>query len=568
MTRLHVGLAALSLVLTCCSEPVHGDGSYYIIVEPSIQAVPANRPALFAAMLVRNDLSAEDVTEEARWISSDTSVATIEAGLATPVRAGDIMVTAEYWDLGNHAIASFEPLTMTSCRVAPDDMSAVCGQSERLTVMAEYEEGGSADVLESATWETTDSSIATVDDGYVTALHGGSVEISATIDGIECTPANLNIVCNECTSINISAPHDNQELAPGSTLQLVAFCDISGSDIEVTGHVHWYSSDPGVVTVSNSEGSIGEAIGIEQGTAQVWVEHTFVVGNVLRSPELELTVVQPELVNISITPSSPVALAVGGSSQQYTATCIYEGGTDIDCTTDVTWVSSDELVATISNDVGSEGLATPVQNGTSSITAEIDEIISNVAILEVHGFFGCESIEITTTTPTIPSGGDAQFTATCTMSDGSTMDVTPIATWASDDINVATIGPDGVAQGVVEGVTNITATVDIYGVPLSSDPFLLTVTGHPLVSISVEPDPLDIVVGATGHFVAVATFVSGATLDVTALALWHSDDILIATVSNDDGSEGTVTGVNPGSSHINAIYEGVLGTAVVNVGDP
>ena len=83
------------------------------------------------------------------------------------------------------------------------------------------------------------------------------------------------------------------------------------------------------------------------------------------------SVIPPELETISITPATPVTLNEAGATQQYTATCIYAGGASFDCTADenLVWASSETDFATISNADGSEGLATAVATGTTSITA-------------------------------------------------------------------------------------------------------------------------------------------------------------------------------------------------------
>jgi len=74
-----------------------------------------------------------------------------------------------------------------------------------------------------------------------------------------------------------------------------------------------------------------------------------------------------------------------------------------------------------------------------------------------------------TTSPTTPSsiavsgaapivGSTAQFTATATMSDGTTQDVTSQATWQSSDAAIATVSATGAVTGVGAGTASVTAT--------------------------------------------------------------------------------------------------------------
>ncbi|PYQ72847.1 MAG: hypothetical protein DMG04_16050 [Acidobacteria bacterium] len=66
------------------------------------------------------------------------------------------------------------------------------------------------------------------------------------------------------------------------------------------------------------------------------------------------------------------------------------------------------------------------------------------------------SVAITGAAPTV--GSTAQFTATATMSNGTTQDVTSSATWQSGDAAIATVSSAGVVTGVAAGSTTVTAT--------------------------------------------------------------------------------------------------------------
>lgn len=71
--------------------------------------------------------------------------------------------------------------------------------------------------------------------------------------------------------------------------------------------------------------------------------------------------------SITVTPINPsVTLATG--RVQFTALAS-DGVNTTDVTTSVTWTSSNPAVATISNTAGSQGLATLVATGNTTITA-------------------------------------------------------------------------------------------------------------------------------------------------------------------------------------------------------
>ncbi len=68
------------------------------------------------------------------------------------------------------------------------------------------------------------------------------------------------------------------------------------------------------------------------------------------------------------------------------------------------------------------------------------------------------SIAVTPANPTIQAGGTQQFTATGSYSDSSTQNITNQVTWASATTTVATINASGLASGVAQGTSNISAT--------------------------------------------------------------------------------------------------------------
>jgi hypothetical protein len=64
---------------------------------------------------------------------------------------------------------------------------------------------------------------------------------------------------------------------------------------------------------------------------------------------------------------------------------------------------------------------------------------------------------VTPAKPTITKGGTEQFTATGTYSDHTTKNLTSQVTWTSSKTGIATIKAGGLAKGVAQGVSTITA---------------------------------------------------------------------------------------------------------------
>ena len=77
--------------------------------------------------------------------------------------------------------------------------------------------------------------------------------------------------------------------------------------------------------------------------------------------------VSPTLVSIGVAPVNPTI--VMGSTEQFTATGTYSDQSMQDLTKAVTWGSTSQGVATISNSAGSNGLATSAGVGSTMISA-------------------------------------------------------------------------------------------------------------------------------------------------------------------------------------------------------
>jgi hypothetical protein len=161
------------------------------------------------------------------------------------------------------------------------------------------------------------------------------------------------------------------------------------------------------------------------------------------------------LVLISVTPANPSVQAK--ANEQFTATGAFSDGTTQNLTTSVTWSSSNTAVATISNSVGTQGLATTVAQGTTTITAAAGSVTGTTTLTVTTTTGTLSSISVMPANPSVPLGLTQQFTATGTFSDGSTQDLTNSATWSSSNTPIATISSQGLATTVAQGTTTITA---------------------------------------------------------------------------------------------------------------
>ena len=259
------------------------------------------------------------------------------------------------------------------------------------------------------------------------------------------------------------------------------------------------------------------------------------------------TEVEPSgVTSITVAPD-PASIELGGSVQ-LTATVEADEGID----DSVTWSSSDEAVATVSD----AGLVSAVAAGTAAITATsvFDGTVSGSATVTVLAP-AVTAVDVTPAPSSVIIGETVQLEADVAAVSGASLDVT----WSSSDETVATVDQDGLVTGVTLGAATITATS--VATPSVSGSSELTVTDVPAVTgVTLDPPTLELELGESATLTPGVDAVGGADESVT----WASSDDTVATVDAD----GVVTAVAVGTATITAtsVFDvTVEGTADVTV---
>src|SRR5215469_9200750 len=160
------------------------------------------------------------------------------------------------------------------------------------------------------------------------------------------------------------------------------------------------------------------------------------------------------ITSLQVAPTS--ATVQPGTTQQYTATATYGNNTTADVTSQVTWSTNPTSIATIN----STGLLTGVALGTANIRATSSNgIIGTTGVTVATKQVTSVAIQPLTQTLSLSLGPTTvQYTATATYGDGSTANITAIATWTSTPSSVTTISSTGLATAVAVGTATIAAT--------------------------------------------------------------------------------------------------------------
>ncbi|HEX2569635.1 MAG TPA: Ig-like domain-containing protein [Polyangia bacterium] len=441
-------------------------------------------------------------------------------------------------------------------RVTPTSATVGTGMTARFAV--EYiDDRGLASPASGAQWTLSDDTIARLS----VREDGGAVATGTRVGNATLTVNYRNLSATAALTVRSGFALTRLEIAPaapsvaaGLTRQLTAtgiFSD--NTTAPFTNQVDWTSSDPQVLTVDNLANK-GRVTGVAKGTAVV----TATSGSV--TAQVTFTVTDADLVSIAVTPTNPSVAA--GTAQQFTATGTFTDNSTQDITTQVTWTSAKTNVATVSNDPGSQGLATGVVAGNTTITATLGSVSGSTTLTVSSAQL--RSIAVTPTNPSLARGTNRQFTATGTFSNNTTQNLTAQVTWSSSDTNVATVsntaGSRGLASALNVGAATLTATLGSV-----SGSTTLDVTAAQLVAISVTPTNPSLARGTTGQLTATGIYTDTTTQDLTTQVVWTSSDGTLATVSNAPGTQGLATALNTGNVTVSASQGNVTGTVTLAV---
>ncbi len=422
-----------------------------IAVTPATASIALGRTQAFTATATYTDTTTGDVTTQVSWVSGTPATASIaSSGLATSLAQGSSTITATLGGVSGTATLTVTAPELVSLSVTGSSTTIRRGDTVQLVATGTYTDASTAPVTTTATWSSAAAGTASVSDaagtkGLVTGMNVGSTSITATVGSISGS-VTIAVTPPDLTGITVTPAAPS--VAVGGSQAFVATGTYSDTSTAIlTNDVTWASSAPAVATVSDAAGTKGQAQALSAGTTTISATLGAVSGSTV------LTVTPRTLTGIAVTPATPSVAK--GRTQAFTATGTYSDTSTDDITASVTWSSGTEAVATIA----STGVASTLAEGSTTITATQGSV-SGTATLTVTAAV-LDSLAVTGRA-TFPLGHGVQFTATGTMSDGTTPDLTGSVTWSSSADAVAlphnAAGIRGIVEGVSVGEATLTAT--------------------------------------------------------------------------------------------------------------
>ncbi|MFT6816811.1 MAG: hypothetical protein ACJATT_000611 [Myxococcota bacterium] len=332
---------------------------------PPVSAMVVDATESLSATAVYGDGSAREITSYAEWVSSNPSV--IEAlpnGQIRAVGMGVADITARRGDVRTEPLR-IEVLNPDTAGITlePRSVALEVGADAMLQAFA-VADSGRIDVTDTAEWQSSDSSVLTVDSsGRVTGVSPGSARVFARWGSMITPNATVNITLPDV--LMVTGDPLIERLPLGAEVDLGASAVLmDGSFVDVKNSIEWTSTDPRVVSIRGSS-----LVAQGAGTATI-------------TGELDGSQTQPMVVNVtdvqvnSLTIASSSALSVG-TVQPFFASAQLADNSELDLTWSIDWTTSNPGVLAVQ---AGSNLIRATGAGTATLTATFGSVTTSIEV--------------------------------------------------------------------------------------------------------------------------------------------------------------------------------------------
>lgn len=364
------------------------------------------------------------------WSSSDSSVATVtNDGVVTAKKLGTAIITATSSN-GKQSKCTIKvverSVEITSLKLTKSTAEVRAGEKVELNTIITPNNATNQKI----TWTSSDPSVATVSYGTVTTLKAGTVTITATSNNGKTATCTITVLERLVPVTKVSLSTTFISLYIGQTEKISATVTPSDASNKT---ITWRSENTNIATIS-SDGTI-KAISV--GTVEISATSS--------NGKVAIMKVRVESGVTKITLNKTNLNMNIGTTEKLVATITPNNAPD----KSITWLSSDESVATVSN-----GIVSAKKAGTVTITAKsVDGKVATCTVVVNNPYIDVTNIKLNTSSETIRVGETVALVATISPSNATDKSVT----WISSDSNIATVSNKGVVTGKKAGVVTITA---------------------------------------------------------------------------------------------------------------
>ena len=436
------------------------------------------------------------------WTTSDATVATVTNGSVTAKGVGTATITAFFTYNGTNYSAQCK-ITVKNPGISLSESTKSVYQTNTFTLKAD-----TLPTNQTVFWSSSNSNIATVSNGVVTAISPGTVSITASITYSGQTySATCSVTVKE---VSVKLDQSSKTVYQTDEFSLVAISTPTGPTIT------WSSSDSSIAKVTD-----GKVVAINPGTAKITA--SMVYGGKTFSASCSVTV---KKVSIELDTHEKTVLI--GETASFKSVTSPDG-------LKVTWDSTNNMVASVR-----DGVITAKAPGTISVTAS----------MIYNGKTYSDKCNLTVVMPSVKMKySQAKIGRNETLKlMADTLPEGQKITWYSEDTSVCTVDSSGTVTGKTTGNTLVYASI-FYGGTTYTDKCNVIV-GEPKVIL--DKSSMSFYVGDTYSLVASVIAVDGSnvTNETKSDISWSSSNSNVATVD----SNGTVKAIAMGNATITAKY--------------
>lgn len=431
-----VGIGNAAITATCGT---HTTEPFNITVNAPLVGITMNKKeaGIDKAETVQLSVTKKPVdttdSENVVWTSSNSDIASVDNnGLVTGKALGKTTITATIETSHGTYTATcevtvnvhIESITIVNAGIdASRNLELYKNQTADLTVDFNPDEFAESKTI---IWESSDKTVAKVENGKVTAVAPGTTTITATTVNGKTDSITVTVPIVKAATLTINK--NNTSIEKGNSEQLTTEILPENTTDDTT--VTWESSDENVVTVVDG---LVTAVGVGNATVTAKAAGLDATCNVVVTCALESIALDKDELKLEAGTTSDALVVTKNPT---------------DATVDlanVNWTSKNPEVATVVN-----GKVTAVAPGTAIIEAELDGKKATCEVTVIVTLTGVE-IENGNTALELIKGQTSDLKVVYTPANSTEI---PDATWSSSDEEVATV-ENGKVTALKEGTTMI-----------------------------------------------------------------------------------------------------------------
>jgi hypothetical protein len=361
------------------------------------------------------DMEPIDVTDAAKWESSNLYVATVEGGLLKPMAPGTAKITASYKGLSRSVQVTVYP-SIGKVVIVPEKVDGfVGGEGDLPKAEGTDLSGAKVDVTNLAEWTSSNPDVVTVENGKWVARKTGTATLTAAVKN---RSDSVTIVIHEKPLLLLSDMTDVSVIkGKEASLPKLTMVYENGEEADDIGDLaEWKSSTPNVLIKD------GKIKGLVPSKATLTATYLGKKATVRVTVEEEIVrmVVEPESLELFLNRSKSIRV-----------TGYYKNGQKVSIGSKMNWsVSSPELASVKGSTVKALAEGTGILTGTyQGKTVKVPLVVKP---------------KLKKIVPSVPSlqlkvGDQESVTLRAEYEGGKTVDVTSGAVWTSSNSKVATV---------------------------------------------------------------------------------------------------------------------------------